>query len=335
MEDTNKAYAQDQAFWEKYLKGRPSIPEIAFERTCKYHADHGGHFGVAHDVGAAVGIHSPRLAKYFEHVIVSDIVPDNIELAKERLGTERYSYKAMSMEDADAVAESSVDLVFAATMMHFTNYDRAIGAVAKQLRPGGTFVVLGYGIATLSDKQAQDIWHRLWFEGIRVTIRHAKDRRNRLETFAKSGTGYATMPVGEDYFIPGALRIILNCDGKWPKMVPDDVQEEVDAEFDFQPGKQFQDLSVVGVNKGFVLCGRGLLSVAAMGPNDKIVEEDEAGWSFKTDIEGLRDQWNSFPFEAQEPTAFTSMWKEMEVLLGDGRAVEGVWPAKIILATRR
>ena len=236
MEDTKKVYAKDEVFWNNYLKGRPQIPDVLFERVCKYHAEHGGRFGVVHDVGAGIGVHSARLAKHFDHVIISDIVPDNVKQAKERLGKDRYSYKAMNIEDADSLEEGSVDMVFAATMMHFADFDLAFKAIAKQLKPGGTFTALCCGIATLSDKQAQKIWHRMWFEGIRVMLRHASDRKKRLETIAKSGSGYNTMPMDEQYFLSGALRITLNCGGKWPKMVPPDVGAEVDAEFGPQSG---------------------------------------------------------------------------------------------------
>ena len=72
-----------------------------------------------------------------------------------------------------------------------------------------------------------------------------------------------------------------------------------------------------------------------MGPNDKIVAEDEPGWSFKTDLEGLREQFATFPFAAQEPAAFESLWEELATMLSDGKVVEGVWPARILLATSR
>ena len=237
MEDTEKAYAKDEAFWNSYLKGRPQMPDQLFKRICQYHAEHGGHFDVVHDVGAGIGVHSARLAKHFDHVIVSDIVPENMEMAKERLGQDKYSYKVMNVEDANALEEGSVDMVYAATMMHFADFDLAFKAIAKQLKPGGTFTALTCGIATLSDKRAQAIWHEMWFEGIRVMLRHARDREKRLKTIAKSASGYNTMPMDERYFVPGALRITLNCGGKWPKMVPRDVEVDVDAVIGSQSGR--------------------------------------------------------------------------------------------------
>lgn len=128
----SQIYARDSEYWEKYLKGRPQLPDTFFDRIAKYHADHGGSFDVVHDVGAGVGVHSLRLKKYFKHVIVSDIVAENVKLAEQRLGRDGYSYQAAKIEDSTFLDEKSVDMVFAAFAMHHTDYEEAFKSIARQ-----------------------------------------------------------------------------------------------------------------------------------------------------------------------------------------------------------
>lgn len=78
-----------------------------------------------------------------------------------------------------------------------------------------------------------------------------------------------------------------------------------------------------------------LTTVEAVGPNDKIIAEREGEWRFKVGIKGLREQFEACPFAPLEPAAFEEDWKELEDLMKDGREVEGVWPAAVLLATRR
>ena len=240
MADTDKSYARDEAFWKKYLKGRPQVPDSLFERVCNYHAGHGGLFNVVHDVGAGVGVHSERLAKHFGHVIISDVAPGNVELAKGRLGTGKYSYKVMSVDDADVIEESSVDMVFASTMMHFADFDKALPAIAKQLKSGGSFVVMTCGVPVFINKDVEDVWYRMWHEGLRVLLRQAGDPRKRLETLSKSGSSYDNMPLSEEYFLPGSFRIMLNYNGRWPKFLPDDIKKRIDTELDPQSGESVE-----------------------------------------------------------------------------------------------
>lgn len=238
MVDTDKNYVGDEAFWEKYIKGRPPIPESFFQHICKYHATHGGGFGVVHDVGAGVGVHSARLAKYFDHVIVSDVVAENVRLAQQRLGTDKYSYRAAKLEDAGDLEESSVDMIFASFVMHFAHFDEAFAAFAKQLKPGGTFVALICAIPHFADQHVLELWRHIWFEGLRVLLNHAADRNDRLRTLGNVASGYDTMPLPEKYFLPGAQRIALNAGRtSWPPMLPDDLWAEYHSVFGTSTGE--------------------------------------------------------------------------------------------------
>lgn len=52
-------------------------------------------------------------------------------------------------------------------------------------------------------------------------------------------------------------------------------------------------------------------------------------------MDGVKERFASIPFSAEDPAAFTELWRELERLVGDERPIMGYWPAKVILATRR
>lgn len=57
--------------------------------------------------------------------------------------------------------------------------------------------------------------------------------------------------------------------------------------------------------------------------------------AFETNLDGVKERFASIPFSAEDPAAFTELWRELERLVGDERPIMGYWPAKVILATRR
>jgi hypothetical protein len=70
------------------------------------------------------------------------------------------------------------------------------------------------------------------------------------------------------------------------------------------------------------------------GPDDVEIYEDDEGWSFETDLAGVKEHFGSFPFVSQFPDAFTDLYRELDDLLADGKPVRGYFPVKVILATR-
>ena len=91
MTSNDTIFAQGKTFWNNYLKGRPQAPDSFLDRIFSYHQAHGGAFGKVHDVGAGNGPYAQKLRHKFDHVIVSDIVARNVELAQDRLGTDGFN----------------------------------------------------------------------------------------------------------------------------------------------------------------------------------------------------------------------------------------------------
>lgn len=305
MDSNGKIFAQDKKFWNNYLKGRPRVPESFFDRIFSYHEGQGGTFGTIHDVGAGNGPYAQKLRSKFDHVIVSDIVAKNVELAQDRLGTDGFTYRVAKVEDANDIAPGSVDMVFATNVMHFPDQKEAMDAIAKQLKPGGTFICSAFGPARFEDAKLQDLWARISYQGGRVILNLADQQEESIKIMARTQDSYNVAPLDPELFATGAKRVHLNMSkGGITRLLPPE-----DAHRNKEPNYT--------------------------GPNDIEIFEDEDGWSFETDLKGVREHFDSFPFVSQAPEVFTKLFQDLENMLGDGRLVQGYWPAKIILATRR
>ena len=302
FDSQDRFFAKDKTFWNNYLKGRPSAPDVFFERLFHYHQKHHGIFGTVHDVGAGNGPYAEKLRSKFQNVIISDIASDNVNLAKDRLGTDGFSYRTARVEEGDDIPTGSVDMVFATNVMHFCDQREAMKVIAKQLSPHGTFACAGFGAARFEDARVQDIYTRLNQSAGRALLKKADAPEKLIAVMARTQGPYNVAPLDETLFLPGAQRIRLNMEkGGIIAPLPPEI---------------------------------AVTEPLHTGANDIDVAEIEEGWSFVMDLDGVREHLLSFPFAREEPAIFAELWREMEDVIGDG-SVKGHWPAKVILATRR
>ncbi len=96
---------------------------------------------------------------------------------------ERYELIVSKLEDTISLPPASIDMVFPAVMMHFTDPSEAMAAVAHQLKPGGTFLAAGFAYPVLEDEAARDAWLRMFQRAWRYRCtdrtRHSVDFENR------------------------------------------------------------------------------------------------------------------------------------------------------------
>lgn len=307
--NSTEVFAQDGKFWDNYLKGRPRVPSSFFNRIFAYHRANGGAFDTIHDIGAGNGVYAAHLRSHFAHVVVSDIVPENVDLARQRLGdTSGFSFRVAALEDGHDIAPCSVDMVFAANVMHFPDpQDAAMATVARQLRPGGTFCAAVFGPARFRDAWLQGLWARISEQGGRQLLRKAADdtaRAKIIGAMARTQGSYNVAPLDPALFKPGALRIHLNMreGGVQGMLPPEEAHQNLEPNY--------------------------------TGPDDLEVHETDEGWEFETDLSGIKDHFNSFPFISQFPDAFTALYEELEAM-ADSAPFRGYYPVKIILGTRR
>lgn len=296
-------YSQDQEFWDKYIAGRAKVPQSLFDLIFDYHAKGGsGSFDMAHEVGAGVGVHSPRLAAKFKHVLVSEIDGDNVKVAQARLEGP-YSFKTSSLEDTIDLPAESIDFVFASTMMHFVDVEKAIKAVYHQLKPGGTFAAASYGAFALHDPEAQRVWTKInSLVCEMIIVSYDKGIRGRVKEGLRreaSGLDYVTLP--EEWFLPA-----LRCDYNFPT-------EETLREMILPKG--IPEL------------------VTKIGPNDVVRKEWDEGWFSSLNIEGLKRIVSTYPHDSEAPE-MVELWDELHRVIGEGE-VRGAWLVNVLLATKK
>ncbi|GAM37895.1 hypothetical protein TCE0_033r08200 [Talaromyces pinophilus] len=299
-------FARDKGFWDNYLRGRPRAPDVFFERIFRYHEESGGQFSTAHDAGAGNGPYAQILRSKFQHVIISDIVSENVELAKDRLRTDNgFTYRVAKIEEASDIPSHSVDLVFATNVVHFADQELTAHVIANQLKSNGTFVAAGFGPARFVDPKVQEAWSSIYHQGGRAVLKKTDQLEETIKVMERSSNYYNVVPLDEKFFKPGAKRIHLNMDqGGLTALLPPEYEQKA-SEPDYT------------------------------GPKDVVTFEKEDGWNFKTDLDGLKEHFKTFPFSAIDPSSYDILWQELEGLLKDGQVVEGYFPAKIILAKRR
>ncbi|OKL55328.1 hypothetical protein UA08_09369 [Talaromyces atroroseus] len=305
METPGQIFAQDDKFWDNYSRGRPQVPDSFWDRVFDYHQIKGGVFGTVHDVGAGNGPYAQRLRSRFANVIVSDIVAENVTLARDRLkGQEGFSFRTAALEEADDIPEGSVDMIFATNVMHFAEPQReAMAIIARQLRSGGTFAASLFGPARFYDARLQNLWERLSHQGGRELLKVSDNPDQIIKVMARTQDLYNVAPLDRALFGDN-IRIHVNMEhGGIQGMLPPEFAHK-NTEPDYSVG-------------------------------DNEINEHMNGWAFKTDLAGVKEHFGSFPFISRFPGAFTDLYKELDELLADGKTVEGYFPVTIILATRK
>ena len=326
VESTAAFFSQDKKFWDKYNRGRPGVPASFFARIFAYHeakvkSNTGSSptFSTVHDAGAGNAPFAATLRSRFAHVIISDIQPSNVQLARERVGggeagtgtDSGFSFRVAGIADDHDIPPGSVDMVFATNMMHFADpQETAIAAVARQLRPGGTFVAAGFAGARFYDGDLQELWERIGRQVGRVMLDTTPDadRDRVLRTMDRTSGTYdvAPLPVRPDQFEPGAQRICINMaeeEGIFPDMVPPEEKHR-------------------------------LVRESWLGPDDVETRETGEDWTFEMDLAGVKEHFSSFPFLSEPHSAFADLLKELDEIMPGGRRVKGCFPVKLILATR-
>lgn len=308
-------YTQKDDFWQKYRNGRPSPPTSFYKRIFDYHRKHGGIFGTIHDSGAGPGVHTARISEPFERVLVCDIAESNIDVARtylRDLKDKPITFHAAKLDDASWVEPETVGLVFASTVMHLTDLDKAMDSFDHQLKPGGTLAIACLGYTAWHDKRLQDAWTGMFLKT--VDEQWIKPRRDEIAATGKqppknaldvSASGYDAVPLPTTFLEEGALRYRINHPDGWSnyKVLISDENEAIVPLW------------------------------SQIRNSDKIVEEAESEWEIEVDLAGLREIADSFPVWG-DYSEWQDYWNEFEDILG-GEKAEGVWPHVLLLATKK
>ena len=304
-------YDKDYDFWDNYIEGRPQAPDSFFERIFNYHYQHSNSSALAHDAGAGAAVHSYNLAEKFDKVIVSDISASNIGVAQARTGGDPYfSFRVGRLQDtAEDIAAGSIDLFFVGTAIHFcgSEVNKAIEEAARQLKSGGTLAVTGFGPAVFDDAEVQACWLKMYQRAGHVHIATRPDGNLLLDAWKIGASSYDAVPLPVELFEPGALRIKFN--------------------FNMTPGFTWRELHTPPEDAHL------LLQWSQVGSDDRCSFETDLGWKFEWQEPQLNSHKHTMRFPDDEEVK--KLWLEMVALVRSRGTVKGVWPAILLLATRK
>jgi predicted TPR repeat methyltransferase len=95
------------------------------------------------EIGCGTGTTAMRLAPHTRRLLATDVSANMIAIAQEKLVAEPIPQLSFAVVDADARAAEpgEFDVVLAFNLLHLvTDLDRALGAAAQDLRPGGLLI---------------------------------------------------------------------------------------------------------------------------------------------------------------------------------------------------
>ena len=314
-------FDRQSEFWKKFQAGRADIPASFYQRFYDYHAGKGGLFDTVYDVGAAFGGNSLELSKKFSHVIVGDPALKSLDVTRQFIETttktngdnaSKFTFRQERIEDSD-LPEASVDAFFLYNTIHWTDLDKAMAVMARQLKPGGTLFVCLSGIPKYDPKIQPGWWKMMDAFLSEVAARRSKagserdlatqDKSDVEHILAIQDNGYDGVPIPETYFEPGAIRLKLN--------TLDDPHAFVMAPEN----------------------SKNATLVSKIGPNDVVEKGEDKDWFFEADIDTIRATANAYPLDP-DPKVMDQHLAELEKILGGGKC-EGHWPVSIIMATKR
>ncbi|KAF2485712.1 hypothetical protein BDY17DRAFT_322534 [Neohortaea acidophila] len=306
-------YSQTSDYWTAYLKGRAPLPNSIFQRIFDYHTCHGGQFHTVHEAGAAAAIHSLRIGAPFTKVIVSDSSEDNIAAARARLSgakEAKYELHVTKLEDSGAVLPpASVDMVFCATMLHFTDLPRSFEAIAHQLKPGGTFAALFTGFMEMEDARLHAAFIRrlqLWAP---LMLEKMGGEEAVMPQFVTIACMYENVELPATIFEAQSERIFIN-----------------GTDTGAPGGTMYADTMPPDYRERWP-------AVSGIGAEEIVIRVDDAELYFEKDLSALPYHLNTFPPAKVEGWVEESM-RELGEIVGDGK-IRGRWPVNLILATRK
>lgn len=134
-----------------YALSRPQYPDELFEFLASLSPSK----ELAWDVGTGNGQAALSLAKYFKRVIATDASKEQI---KNAFANEKIEYKVATAEES-GLQSNSVDLITAATAIHWFDHDKFYAEVKRILKPNGVIAAWCYAFSKTNDSIDNIIHH--------------------------------------------------------------------------------------------------------------------------------------------------------------------------------
>ncbi|KAI1632026.1 methyltransferase [Biscogniauxia mediterranea] len=152
-EKTFRSFTRADA--SSYAQFRSDYHATLYNTLLKQHTSTGGQLDTLLDVGCGPGIAVRALAPRFQHAIGFDPSEGMISGAKELGGTsgsgEPIRFEVSSAEDLSGIADNSIDLITAATAVHWFDMPAFWARAAQVLKPGGSVGLWTHKVTGVAD----------------------------------------------------------------------------------------------------------------------------------------------------------------------------------------
>lgn len=148
-----------------YIRYRPEYPVEMYNRILEYLNNCGQtkRRTLAVDAGCGSGQNTRVLATYFDKVIGVDTSEAQIKEAQKSFSDlANVNFRVGSADNLNGVAtDGIVDLVTAATALHWFDMDAFFGECLRVLKPGGVLAAFSYANAVFSDPRTQHVYNQV------------------------------------------------------------------------------------------------------------------------------------------------------------------------------
>jgi len=140
------AIANDARFWDRIARkyaADPIADMIGYERTLARTRDHLKPADYVLEIGCGTGATALKLAASVSHYVASDIAPEMIAIAKEKVATEGKTNMTCEVATPENAhwPDASFDAVLAFNLLHLVKArGAALQNVQRVLKPGGLFI---------------------------------------------------------------------------------------------------------------------------------------------------------------------------------------------------
>ncbi|HZR83957.1 MAG TPA: methyltransferase domain-containing protein [Candidatus Binatia bacterium] len=178
----------------------PATRGLVRERLAKE-----GWLGDVVELGCGSGFYTPVLAAHADRVLATDSSPGMVDLARERVASDRVRFQVEDCEKT-SLPDGSFDTAFMALVIHFTDAARALAEMRRILKPGGTLILANLDFLALRGFDRVRCFARITYRGI-IGYRTGPpprglsgvlDEERLRELLARSGFEVATVETFRD-----------------------------------------------------------------------------------------------------------------------------------------
>ncbi|KAK7087751.1 putative methyltransferase DDB_G0268948 [Littorina saxatilis] len=181
MADKSKLF-ESPDIADAYVKYRPTYGPDVYNTIVEFCKEtETCDFSLAVDIGSGSGQSTLPLSKHFRQVMGVDVSESQVSNAPKHIPN--VTFRVGPAEDLSFLEKNSVDLVTVAQALHWMDTEKLYAEVERVLKPGGAFVVFGYGLSTLDEPKAQETLNYLYKD---VLGPYWTDGRQHVEEHYKS-----------------------------------------------------------------------------------------------------------------------------------------------------